>query len=421
MSQTNKPQSNKSQTNPINNRRDFLKLASKFSASVVLAGSASTMAAAKGAGIATASGVGDIEDQFDPWIELNIDNLNHNIAEVRRMVGKRPIMAVIKCNAYGHGIIEIASSMVLQGIEHFAVVKMAEGKALRDNGIKGMILNLGAFSAREARTAIENDISQSVFSDQVDVLAREARKLGTKAKVHIKIDTGLGRVGVPHKLALAFVEKVAAMADIEIEGVLTAMAEDEGFDQLQIDRLNAVYEGAKAKGIDLGIRHAAATAEVDHFPKTYLDMVRPGSALVGLEPMPNMTLKPVLSVKTRVLLVKDMVAGESIGYHQFYKVERPMKIVTLPLGYSDGFSLNSPSNVSVMIGGRKYPMISMITSNHTIIDVTGSDGIEIGDIVTLIGRDGDNEITNLEYSNQTGGHVYHTTNCLKTYLTKVKV
>ncbi len=402
------------------NRRDFIKLASTTSAGVILTGTAATMARAQEEGMAGPPPQ-TVEDQFDTWVELNIDNLSHNIAEVRKKIDGRPIMAVIKCNAYGHGIVEIAQSMWLEGIDRFAVVKMDEGELLRHNNVQGMILNLGPFSARDARTAITHDISQSVFSDAVDILNEEARKLDRKAKVHIKIDTGLGRVGVPYKIADAFVEKVAALSHVEIEGVLTAMTEDADFNPIQIDRLNAVYENAKAKGIDLGIRHAASSAEVDHDPNAHLDMVRPGSSLVGLEPMPNMDIKPVLGVKTRVIYVKDMEPGESIGYHQAYKIEKPMRIATLPLGYSDGFSLSSVNNANVIIKGRKYPMIALITANHTSIDVTGSDDIEIGDMVTIIGRDGDEEITNTEYSNQTGGHAYHTANCLKPYLTRIKV
>ncbi len=401
-------------------RRDFMKLASTVSAGVVLTGSTATMAQAQEAGMAGPPPQ-TVEDQFDTWVELNIDNLKHNIAEVRKKINGRPIMAVVKCNAYGHGIVEIAQSMALEGIEHFAVVKMDEGELLRHNQVRGMILNLGPFSARDARTAITHNISQSVFSDAVDILNEEARKLDRIAKVHIKIDTGLGRVGVPYKIADAFVEKVAALSHIEIEGVLTAMTEDADFNPVQIERLNAVYDNARAKGIDLGIRHAASSAEVDHDPGSHLDMVRPGSALVGLEPMPNMDIRPVLGVKTRVIYVKDMEPGESIGYHQAFKIEKPMRIATLPLGYSDGFSLNSVNNANVIIKGKKYPMIALITANHTSIDVTDSDDIKIGDLVTIIGTDGDEEITNTEYSNQTGGHAYHTANCLKPYLTRLKV
>ena len=400
------------------NRRDFIKLASTVSTGVLLTGSAATMARAQEAEIAGPPAQ-TLEDQFDTWVELNMDNLNHNIAEVRKKINGRPIMAVIKCNAYGHGIVEIAKGLALQRVEHFAVVKMDEAEHLRHNQIKGMILNLGPFSPRDARTAITHGISQSVFSDAVDILNEEARKLDRKAKVHIKIDTGLGRVGVPYKVADAFVEKVAALSHIEIEGVLTAMTEDADYNPLQIDRLNAIYDAAKSKGIDLGIRHAASSAEVDHDPNSHLDMVRPGSSLVGLEPMPNMNIKPVLSVRTRVIYVKDMNVGDAIGYHQSYKIEKPMRIVTLPLGYSDGFALSSVNNAEVIIKGKKYPMIALITANHTSIDVTGADDIEIGDVVTIIGKDGGAEITNTEYSNKTGGHAYHTANCLKPYLTRL--
>ena len=402
------------------NRRDFIKLASTVSAGIVLTGSTATISRAQEAEMAGPPPQ-TVEEQFDTWVELNIDNLNHNISEVRKKINGRPIMAVIKCNAYGHGIVEIAKSMALENIKHFAVVKMDEAEHLRHNNIKGMILNLGPFSARDARTAITHNISQSVFSDAVDILNEEAIRLDRKAKVHIKIDTGLVRVGVPYKIADAFVEKVAALSHIEIEGVLTAMTEDADFNPIQIERLNAVYNNAKEKGIDLGVRHAASSAEVDHDPGSHLDMVRPGSALVGLEPMPNMDIKPVLGVKTRVIYVKDMEPGDSIGYHQAYKIEKKMRVASLPLGYSDGFALSSVDKANVLIKGKKYPMIALITANHVSIDVTGSEDLEIGDVATIIGKDRDEEITNTEYSNQTGGHTYHTANCLKPYLTRLKV
>ena len=218
------------------NRRDFIKLASTAYAGVVLTGTAATITKAQESDIAGPLPQ-TVEDQFDTWVELNIDNLNHNISEVRKKIDGRPIMAVIKCNAYGHGLIEIAKSMELKGISHFAVVKMDEAEHLRHNGIEGMVLNLGPFSARDARTAITHNISQSVFSDAVDILNEEAVKLNRIAKVHIKIDTGLGRVGVPYKIADAFVEKVAALSHIEIEGVLTAMTEDADFNPIQIKRI----------------------------------------------------------------------------------------------------------------------------------------------------------------------------------------
>ena len=258
----------------VTNRRDFFRIAGSGSVAVVLTG-ASALSAFNSERIDTNF---NVVEQIDPWIELNMEHLASNVNEVRRKIGKRPIMAVIKCNAYGHGAVEIATALQNNShIQHFAVVKVREALTLRQNNIRGMILNMGPFNRSEAKEVIKHRISQAVYSDAVDVLAEEARKLGKTATVHIYLDTGLGRVGVPHRKALAFIEKVSAMPEIKIEGIFTGMTEDDEMDRMQIERITAVCEAANMKGINVGIRHAAASAEVDRYPFTYLDMVRLGT------------------------------------------------------------------------------------------------------------------------------------------------
>lgn len=401
-------------------RRDFIKLASTASAGVILTGSAATMARAQETEMAGPPPQ-TVEDQFDAWVELNMDHLNANVQEVRSRIGGRPIMAVVKCNAYGHGIVEVAAGLADQGIEHFMVVKMDEGELLRHRGVEGMILNVGPFSARNARTAITHDISQAVFSEAVDILAAEANKLGRIAKVHIEVDTGMSRIGVPYEEALPFIEKVAAMPDIEIEGVYTVLAENQEFDQTQIDRLTAVTDAATAKGINVGLRHAASSAGVSSLPaSSLLDMVRTGSALIGLASHGDMDVRPIISLKTRVLYIKELVPGKTIGYRQVYKVEEPMKVATLPVGYSDGYPFSAPGKLDVIIGGVRYPVIAAVTANHTIVDISGAADIKIGDPVTLIGREGDTEISASEMASKTEGHSYYRTSSIKAGLTRLK-
>ncbi len=380
------------------NRRDFFKTAGAASVAIFLTGSSTFCA-----GNSREADEGfSIEDQIDPWIELNLDNLASNVREVRRMIGARPIMAVVKCNAYGHGAVEIATALQDHSeIKHFAVVKVREGLILRQNNIRGMILNLGVFNRREAKEVIQQNISQSVFSDAVDILAEEAHQLGKKAKVHICLDTGMGRVGVPHKMARPFIEKVAAMPDILIEGIFTAMTEDDDFNPIQIKRIESICKAAKEKGIDVGIRHTASSAEVDRYPYAHLDMVRPGNCLVGLEPerQLNMKIKPVMSFKTRVVYVKRMVAGESLSYHQAYKITKDTLIATLPCGYSDGYPAVVSNKADVLIKGRRYRLVGPITANHMMVDVTGSEDIKIGDEVVLWGKQGNERITKVELEN----------------------
>jgi len=404
------------------NRREFFRTAGAASVAAVCVGASGSCAAEPALPVEEF----DIEDQIDPWVELNLDNLASNVREVRRMVGTRPIMAVVKCNAYGHGAVEIATALQNQNeVNHFAVVKVREALLLRDAGIRGKILNMGPFNRREASELVQRNISQSVFSDAVEVLAEEAHALGKRAKVHICIDTGMGRVGVPHQAALSFIERVAAMPDIHVEGVFTAMTEDDDFNPVQIERIESICEAAREYGIDVGIRHAASSAEVDRYPYAHLDMVRPGNCLLGLEPerQLNMDIKPTMSFKTRVVYVKQMIAGESISYHQAYKITRDTLIATLPCGYSDGYPAVVANKADVLIRGQRHRLVGPITANHMMVDVTGHDDVAIGDEVVLWGSQGEESITTVELENLApeGTNTYRMATRTRAYLPRAIV
>jgi alanine racemase len=346
------------------------------------------------------------EDLFDPWLEINASHVAWNVAQVRKRVQERPIMAVVKCNGYGHGLVGMAQILQKNGIRHFAVVKVEEALELRKNGIQGMILNFGSFTAGNAVDLVQNDISQSVFSEAVDYLAAAARKLGRRAKVHIKIDTGLGRVGVPYYEALSYIERVAAMPDIQIEGIFTTFTEEPDFDPVQLRRFLDVCEQAKKKGINVGYRHAASTDAVAKFPDAFLDMVRPGNCLYGLEKWPNLDLRQSLSLKTRVLYIKKMYPGETIAYHRRYKVERESLIATIPLGYSDGYPWRAVNKAYALIRGKKWPVIAYMSANHVMLDITGAKDIRIGDEVVLFGQQGDEFISLTEIAELGDSSVY---------------
>jgi len=343
---------------------------------------------------------------LDPWIEINTKNMAWNLSQIRKRVGARPVMAVIKCNAYGHGLVGVAKSLEKQNIQHFAVVKVQEAVSLRDNGIKGMILNFGPFSRQEADLIVRQNISQSVFSEAVDTLAEAARKLNKHVKVHIKVDTGLGRVGVPYYMALPFIERVASIPEVAIEGIFTTLTEEEDFDKIQIERFLRVCDDAKKKGISLGLRHAASSAAISNFPPSFLDMVRPGNYIYGIEPLPNLDLKPVMSLKTRVIYVKKLRPGDTVSYHRRYKIEKETLMVTLPLGYSDGYPPQAVNKAQVLINGRRWPLVAYMSANHVTVDITGSKGIKIGDEVVLFGSQNGNEITIGEVAEWAESSVY---------------
>lgn len=368
----------------------------------------------------------DADDQIDPWIELDMDALASNVREVRGRIGDLPIMAVVKCNAYGHGDVEIATALQRDSdVRHFMVVKTREATTLRQRGIEGMILNVGPFARHEIPELLEHDISQSVYSDAVEVLSEEARALDKTAKVHVCIDTGMGRVGVPHGEALAFIEKVAALENIEIEGTFTAMTEDDDYNPIQIERIEEICAAAESQGIETGVRHAASTAEVDRYPYAWLDMVRPGNCLVGLEPerQHNMSIRPVMSFKTRVVYVKTLPAGDALSYHRAYKLNKETRIATLPCGYSDGYPPVVTNMADVLIRGQRHRVIAPITANHMMVDVTRSPDVAIGDEVVLWGRQGDERITKVELEELAprATNVYRMATRTRTYLPRIPV
>ena len=368
----------------------------------------------------------DADDQIDPWIELDMDALASNVRAVRGRIGDLPIMAVVKCNAYGHGDVEIATALQRDSdVRHFMVVKTREATTLRQRGIEGMILNVGPFARHEIPELLEHDISQSVYSDAVEVLSEEARTLDKTAKVHVCIDTGMGRVGVPHGEALAFIEKVAALENIEIEGTFTAMTEDDDYNPIQIERIEEICAAAQSQGIETGVRHAASTAEVDRYPYAWLAMVRPGNCLVGLEPerQHNMSIRPVMSFKTRVVYVKTLQAGDALSYHRTYKINKETRIATLPCGYSDGYPPVVTNMADVLIRGQRHRVIAPITANHMMVDVTRSPDIAIGDEVVLWGRQGDETITEVELEELAprATNAYRMATRTRTYLPRIPV
>jgi alanine racemase len=343
---------------------------------------------------------------FDPWVEINARNLTRNLSEIRRRVNDRPVMAVIKANAYGHGLVGIARALERQDVKHFAVGKVTEAVALRENGITGAVLNFGPFSQQEAEELVRLEVSQSVYSVAVEMLARSARGQGKQARVHIKVDTGLGRVGVPYYEAPSYIERVGSMPDIAIEGIFTTLTEEPDFDRVQLDRLIQVCDAAENKGISVGVRHAASSLAISKFPDAFLDLVRPGNAIYGLEALANLDLRPVMSVKARVIYVKRLRPGDSVSYHRLFTAQREMLLATLPLGYSDGCPPQGIEEAEVLIRGQRWPLIAAVTANHSTVDVTGADEMMIGDEVVLFGSQGGEELSIGKVAARAGSSVY---------------
>ncbi|MCH8125344.1 alanine racemase [candidate division KSB1 bacterium] len=384
------------------NRRNFFQLSGAAAAGLAVSGYEAV------ASIPT----NQPKNPTDPWLEIDLKNMGWNLNQIRKKVNNRPVMAVIKANAYGHGLVKVGKYLESQSVAFLAVGKFQEALSLRENEVKTPILNFGSFSNHEAEEMVRNNISQSIYTDDFKLLSAAARKQNKTAKVHIKMDTGLGRIGVPYYKALHFIEKVAVSDGIKIEGIFTPLTEDEEFDKAQLQRFLEVCESAKKKGIPLGLRHMASSAGVISSPETYLDMVRPGIAIYGQYPSTreykarNIDLRPVMTLKTRVMYVKTLRPGDSVSYHKAFLAIEDTPVATLSIGYSDGYPNQAAGKAEVLLHGKRWPSVALVTSNHMTINISGSKDIKIGDEVVLFGKQGDNKIAAEELAAWAGTSVY---------------
>lgn len=328
----------------------------------------------------------------DPWIELNLDHLRWNFEQLRKRVGV-PIMAVVKANAYGHGLVEIGRALEAAGAHSLMVGKFSEAVTLREVGVRCPILNFGPLAGENCRELVARQISQAVFTEDVTFLQEAAAKQGKKASVHVDIDTGMARTGISFERALPLIENIASLPNIRIEGVCTTLTEDPEFDREQLRRFLDVCAAARARGIVLGRRHAASSAAVFYSSDFYLDMIRPGITLYGYYPNARtrredvLNLKPVLRLSAKVIFIRDLLPGESLSYLRAYRATRPMRVATVGIGYSDGYPFLFGGKVRALIGKKAFPVLEAVTSNHLMVDLGDNREVRVGDVVRLIDPD----------------------------------
>jgi len=348
---------------------------------------------------------------YDPWIELNLENMDWNLRQVNKLA-KVPVMAVVKANGYGHGLVEVGKFLEGQGIDCLMAGKLQEALLLRDKGVSCPILNFGRFGLKDAKEIILQNISQSVFDEEIKILSEAGLKLGKNAKVHIHVDTGMGRMGVSFRKALPFIQIVSKLKGISIEGISTTLTEDDDFDREQLNRFLSLCEKAKKKGISLGLKHAASSDAILDLPSSHLDMVRPGITLYGYYPSEKtqkegrLRLKPVLQLKARVVAVKDLQPGDSLSYHRIYTAAKEEKIAIIPAGYSDGFPPNTVDKAHVLIRGKRYPLTAAITANHSAALLGNNSRVAVGDEVVLLGRQENEKITAEDIAGWAGVSAY---------------
>lgn len=332
------------------------------------------------------------------WAEVDLSALAHNLREVRRLVGRRKIMAIVKANAYGHGMTPAARALLAAGADWLGVARGTEALELRSEGITAPLLVLGYVDPGECPALASAGVHLTVYDLRTaEVLAGAAQREGKTLRVHIKVDTGMGRLGLPFdasgvKAALA----VARLTGIEVEGLFTHFAcaddPDEGSVRLQIERFLQFARQLEREGLRITYKHAANSAAVMRVPESYFDMVRPGIMLYGLHPSPATSgkadLRPVMTLKARVAQVKSVPAGFPVSYGWTYKTDAPAVLATVAVGYGDGYSRLLSGRGEVLIGGRRAPVVGRVCMDQIIVDTTGVGSPSPGDEVVLFGRQG---------------------------------
>ncbi|KXS56652.1 MAG: alanine racemase [Candidatus Adiutrix intracellularis] len=329
------------------------------------------------------------------WVEIDLSAIQHNVRYFKSLLspGTR-FCAVVKANGYGHGATAVARAALAAGADYLAVADLDEALTLREAGFNDPILILGYTPPAATRLVVANDITQTIFSlEQAQALAAAAVEFGRPSKVHLKIDTGMGRLGVFPALAGELAGAISRLNGLELEGAFTHFAMADSADKNMTDRQLAVFKAALAdiqdQGVALSIRHAANSAATLDLPETHLDMVRVGISLYGLAPSDECgqeaPLKPAMKLKTRVTQLKEVPAGTTISYGATYVTPGPARIATLPLGYADGWSRRLSGLAELSFGGRRAPIIGRICMDQCLAEVSGLPDLKAGDEVLLFG------------------------------------
>lgn len=340
------------------------------------------------------------------WREINLDAISHNIGEVRKRIDKHTmIMGVVKADAYGHGAVEVSKTMIESGVCMLAVAEINEAESLRNADIHVPILILGPENFSDISKSIELDVTSPINNiDYALALSKEAVKAGKKAKVHIKLDTGMTRVGFnTTEKSLEEISKIASLPNIFIEGIFTHFAcsdcKDRTATDKQFKKFTDFVNLLSSRGIEIPIKHVANSAAILRFPEYQLDMVRSGIISYGYSPLEegidcDISLVPAMTVKSKITRINNVPKGISVSYGHTFTTEREeTKIATVPIGYADGL-LRSLSNKGVFsVQGKNVPVIGRICMDQCMIDVTSVNNISIGDEVIIFGDGKNSSVT----------------------------
>ena len=349
------------------------------------------------------------------WVEINLNNLDFNIKNIKAKIGDREMIGVIKDDAYGHGSVKVAEVLRANGCKTFAVATLHEAVTLREAGAKEEIIILGLTPDMYASTIADYDITPVVCnSENAAAFDAAAKAAGKTVKGLLAVDTGMGRIGYladETDYAIEDVKKIQALDNFKIKGMFshmsTADAADKTYSHQQEEKYNKFYEALTAAGIDIPFRTLANSASIMELPSVHFDACRPGIILYGCYPsdevdVNQLAIKPVMSVKANIVHLKDVPENFSVGYGRKFISERPSKIATLALGYADGYPRPYSPFGKVLVNGCVAPLAGNICMDQCMVDVTDVPDVKVGDEVIIMGTDGKNTILADDIAKATG-------------------
>jgi len=343
------------------------------------------------------------------WAEVNLQTLRENYFKLQAYT-RSEMMPIVKADAYGHGVIPVVKTLLACGAERYGVALLEEALEIKAVFPGLTVMVLGATDLELSDMLVREEIIPTVFKlSQAQALSEAAMKQNRTARLHIKIDTGMNRIGFRER-DFADIMKIAALSNLFIEGIFTHFAtsdqRDLSFAREQLKRFQSLYDKLKKAGLTIPIRHAANSAAILQFPESHFELVRPGISLYGFTPSSQISgavgLEPVMSWKAKVCHVKSIKTGETVSYSRTFQAAYPTRVATIPVGYADGLRRALSNQGEMLIHGRRSAMIGRICMDQTMLEVTKIPGVQVGDVVTILGKDGYDQITATEMAEWIG-------------------
>ncbi len=349
-------------------------------------------------------------DSYKTFAEIDLNALTRNLGIVKKKTGQKTyVLAVVKANAYGHGAVEVSRHLLKNGADMLGVAFTEEGILLRQAGIEAPILVF--FDTKNTDAFLEHSLTPVIFdAKSAKSLSSRAAKYNRHIAVHVKVDTGMGRVGVRAANAFKEIQKIAGMRNLKLEGIMSHFSDSDmgerEFAEHQLSRFTSLVASLKDKKINFRFAHMANSAAVLQFPQAHFNMVRPGIMLYGYGPAGKNSLKPALTLKSRIIFIKTVPSRTPVSYGRTFITKRKSTIATIPVGYADGYSRRLSNCGEVLINGKRAPVIGRVCMDTIMADITGIPRVDENSEVVLIGQQGNDNITALDIADKIGSIPY---------------